>query len=144
MSGLHFVLALPSHLCEPRPARLASAHARSCDWQLVWYCTPMSRPPGLTVRGAATSMSIWRPLGPPGYAALGDVAVGGLQPPAQPVRMYKDLALSDGDAPGEGRRLVAPVGYALVFRDSGEPPLTLWRPVAPRGYAEVRGVGWRG
>ena len=37
----------------------------------------------------------------------------------------------------EGPRLCPPVGFTLVFRDSAHPPVTIWRPVAPRGYAEV-------
>jgi hypothetical protein len=89
------------------------------------------------------AVSVWRPVGPPGYAALGDVAVVGTGSPPQPVRLYKDpLSLGgDGDAPGEGPRLARPVSYALMFRDSANPPCTIWRPVPPRGYVEVSGRG---
>ena len=65
----------------------------------------------------------------------------GTDPPPEPVRLYRDpLATggNDGDAPTEGPRLVPPVGFTLVFRDSAHPPVTIWRPMAPRGYAEVR------
>lgn len=46
-------------------------------------------------------LSIWRPVGPPGYSSLGDVAVSGSEPPSgRPVRMYKDV-VGAGDAPGQ-------------------------------------------
>jgi hypothetical protein len=63
----------------------------------------------------------------------------GYDPPARPVRMYKDVTVWQ-DAPGEGARLAAPLGFQLVYRDSGgRHPLTIWRPLAPRGYQDV---GW--
>ncbi len=86
---------------------------------------------------------------------LGDVMVPGLEPPSRPVRMYREGARSGGagasaaaaggtsrasDAPGEAPRLTAPHSYALVFRDSSQPELTLWRPVPGRGYVEVCGT----
>lgn len=41
-------------------------------------------------RQGSRSLSIWRPVGPPGYASLGDVAMPGREPPARPVSMYRD------------------------------------------------------
>uniref|UniRef100_A0A7S0RAG7 Uncharacterized protein n=1 Tax=Chlamydomonas leiostraca TaxID=1034604 RepID=A0A7S0RAG7_9CHLO len=67
-----------------------------------------------------------------------------MQPPAEPVRLYRDMALAERDADGEGPRLAPPVGYSLLFRDSSFPALTLWRPLAPRGYADVGCVAWHG
>ncbi len=75
----------------------------------------------------------------------------GREPP-RPVRLYKDSpalaaaavnASGSGDAPAsEVPRLATPVGYTLIFRDSAAPPLTVWKPVPPRGYAELGCVAW--
>jgi vacuolar protein sorting-associated protein 13A/C len=101
----------------------------SLDYRRVWIVSkPGCRP-----------ISVWRPQGPPGYASLGDVAMPGCDPPARPVRMYKDVTVWQ-DAPGEGARLATPLGFHLIYRDSGgQHPLTIWRPVPPKGYQEV---GW--
>lgn len=76
---------------------------------------------------------------------LGDVAEPGMHPPSQPVRMYRDaLGAEQEQEQEEARtpRLAPPTGYALIFRDSAHPPITLWRPLPPKGYAEVRQRGW--
>lgn len=52
----------------------------SIDYKCVWQ----------SGRNSARSMSIWRPVGPPGYASLGDIAMPGREPPARPICMYKD------------------------------------------------------
>lgn len=54
----------------------------SMEFKRVWRC---SRP-------GARPLSVWRPVGPPGYASLGDVAMPGNEPPARPVSMYRDTA----------------------------------------------------
>ncbi|KAF5830551.1 hypothetical protein DUNSADRAFT_14358 [Dunaliella salina] len=111
----------------------------SVDFKPVWVALRR------TANGAqVVCCSIWRPIGPPGYAMLGDVAERGADRPYQPVRMYRDTAPTD-DTEGEDEahpRLAPPVGYALVFRDSAHPPATLWRPLPPRGYTEVGCVAW--
>jgi vacuolar protein sorting-associated protein 13A/C len=105
--------------------------------------------------GGAPALSVWRPVGPPGYASLGDVAMPGSEPPARPVTVYKGVSLGDDDAarsaPGRGAaaggcggdgedgppplpRLAAPVAFQLVFRDSGgSHGVSIWRPVPPKG-----------
>uniref|UniRef100_A0A7S3R138 Vacuolar protein sorting-associated protein 13 VPS13 adaptor binding domain-containing protein n=1 Tax=Dunaliella tertiolecta TaxID=3047 RepID=A0A7S3R138_DUNTE len=111
----------------------------SVDFKPVWVALRR------TAGGAqVVCCSIWRPIGPPGYAMLGDVAERGADRPYQPVRMYRDTAPTDNaEAEEEAHpRLAPPVGYALVFRDSAHPPVTLWRPVPPRGYTEVGCVAW--
>ena len=105
--------------------------------------------------GGAAVISVWRPVGPPGYHALGDVAMPGLEPPARPVTVYREDAPPASPTAGDGAdgaggtaaapasasapRLAAPVGYQLVFRDSmgGGHGVSIWRPVPPKGYAEV-------
>jgi vacuolar protein sorting-associated protein 13A/C len=54
----------------------------SMDFKRVWQSS----------RAGARPLSVWRPVGPPGYYALGDVAMPGREPPARPVSMYKDVA----------------------------------------------------
>jgi vacuolar protein sorting-associated protein 13A/C len=101
--------------------------------------------------GGAPVLSVWRPVGPPGYAALGDVAMPGSEPPARPVTVYKGVSPAEDDgwdggygaaaAAGAGGaggaalpRLAAPVGFQLVFRDSGgSHGVSVWRPVPPKG-----------
>jgi hypothetical protein len=56
--------------------------------------------------------------------------------------MYRDTVVTEDSTDG-GRdaeldpRLAPPTGFALVFRDSSHPAVTLWRPLPPRGYSEV-------
>jgi len=119
------------------------------DYKRVWAAGKGS--------GGAPALSVWRPVGPPGYAALGDVAMPGSEPPARPVTVYKGVAPGDedcggwgagvtrgaspGDAAGDGGegaapapKLAAPVGFQLVFRDSGgSHGVSVWRPVPPKG-----------
>lgn len=54
----------------------------SMDFKRIWQSS----------RAGARPLSVWRPVGPPGYSALGDVAMPGREPPARPVSMYKDVA----------------------------------------------------
>eukprot|EP00878_Enallax_costatus_P013777 GHUV01014408.1.p1 GENE.GHUV01014408.1~~GHUV01014408.1.p1 ORF type:complete len:898 (+),score=328.70 GHUV01014408.1:398-3091(+) len=110
----------------------------SMDFKRVWR----------SARPGARPLSIWRPVGPPGYASLGDVAMPGSEPPARPVSMYKDVAQEPvNQDPAAGMSglpaLALPERYQLVFRDSGNTAgggssaMSLWRPIAPNGYMEV-------
>jgi hypothetical protein len=53
----------------------------SMDFKRIWQSS----------RQGARPLSVWRPVGPPGYSALGDVAMPGREPPARPVSMYRDV-----------------------------------------------------
>lgn len=81
----------------------------SMDFKRVWQSGPLSAAAasgGGGARGARDTrvLSVWRPVGPPGYSSLGDVALAGSEPPSgKPVRMYKDV-VGAGDAPGQVRR----------------------------------------
>jgi len=80
--------------------------------------------------GGFRPVSLWRPLCPPGYARLGDVAQTGYDPPRSPVAVY--LRTDPALAP--------PTGYSLVWRDSGSGAaerVTLWAPTPPPGFAAL-------
>lgn len=86
----------------------------------------------------------------------------GRDPPGRPARVYKRSAapppVRPAPAPGSFPLaalapdsaatapalplLAAPLGYLLVFRSSGPPALTIWRPVPPPGYAVAGCVAW--
>ncbi len=125
----------------------------SLEFRPVWFRRECRASPAGGAGGPSSSappssrtVSVWRPVGPPGYVALGDVVVPGLEPPQSPVRLYRDVSICSsggaGDAPGEGPRLLQPKGFSLVFRDSLNPPVTVWRPIAPKGYVEAGCVAW--
>jgi hypothetical protein len=68
----------------------------------------------------------------------------GLADPPGPTRHPTALCLQ-GDAPSEGPRLATPAGFALMFRDSGgNHPVSIWQPIAPKGWATCWGRGERG
>lgn len=105
----------------------------SMDFKRIWQSS----------RAGARPLSVWRPVGPPGYSALGDVAMPGREPPARPVSMYKDVAQQqDAGAGGALPALALPERFQLIFRDSGgvgvnAVAMSIWRPVPPRGYMEA-------
>ena len=104
---------------------------------------------------------------PPGYAAAGDVAVLGVEPPPVPVAVYRldddddgdgsfgfGFDDDDGDEGDDSSRRkkkssrplppTAPAaGFRLVWRHDGDCPLTLWEPLPPRGYRAL-GAAARG
>ncbi len=77
--------------------------------------------------GAFEDASIWRPLPPPGYVALGDVAVAGYSSPG-------GSALVVLDQPGVTAR---PLGYERIWDDQGsfgKNDVAIWSPIAPLGF----------
>lgn len=65
----------------------------SMDYKRVWQ-SPTAAAAGASSSSSTAGrrpLSMWRPVGPPGYASLGDVAMPGREPPAKPVAMYKDV-----------------------------------------------------
>ncbi|KAG0604101.1 hypothetical protein M758_10G145000 [Ceratodon purpureus] len=76
---------------------------------------------------AGATISFWRPVAPPGYVSVGDVAYVGSDPESQSVIVYR----YDED------RFEKPVGYDLVWRnwkDGSGSPVSIWMPKAPEGY----------
>lgn len=106
--------------------------------------------------GPNRSLTIWRPVGPPGYYAVGDVLRIGMDEPDSPVLVYREsepspaaldreesgLKRSAGGA-ASGPPLAPPIGYTLIWRDAGGKgpkacgPVTIWVPEAPLGYVAV-------
>jgi Vacuolar protein sorting-associated protein 62 len=85
--------------------------------------------------------SIWRPVGAPRYAALGDVLRKGCEPPVQPVTMYLNCPSVE---PGRQSMLEHPVHYLLVWRELAGGGLTVWRAQPPQGYRALGCVASRG
>lgn len=77
--------------------------------------------------GALIDASIWRPVVPPGYVALGDVAVAGHDAPG-----FATLVVRD-----DPKALRPPVGYEQIWNDEGSGgvhDVTIWSPIPPLGY----------
>lgn len=129
----------------------------SMDFKRVWQ-SPASAgaAAGSSAAGSGRGsrlLSIWRPVGPPGYAPLGDVAMPGQEPPAKPVAMYKDVQAAGEGAPQVGSARLALLCATCAWHrqallDGGRPPVhglhapqaasapLQWLPVwAPQGAA---------
>ncbi|GJP54206.1 hypothetical protein CLOM_g13301 [Closterium sp. NIES-68] len=131
----------PLAIAASSPARPRAASARGSSGDVAG--ADVSGPAAIVVKafklmwwdkGAVWSqkfpVSIWRPIRPPGYVSLGDVATPGYD---QPVRstIYLDM--------GAGK-FAAPLGFDLVWRDTdsgARTPVTIWAPRAPEGYVAV-------
>jgi hypothetical protein len=80
-----------------------------------------------TGTGAFADGSIWRPVVPAGFVAIGDVAVAGHDPPKFATVVIRD----------EPDALRPPVGYEQIWNDKGtlgEHDVSIWSPIAPLGY----------
>ncbi len=80
-----------------------------------------------TGSGAFTDGSIWRPVVPPGFVAVGDVAQASHDAPN-----FATLVIRD-----DAEALRRPVGYEQVWRDEGslgDHDVTIWHPIAPLNY----------
>src|SRR5690606_36646262 len=77
--------------------------------------------------GAFEDASIWRPLPPPGFVSLGDVAVAGHQAPKFAARVVREV-------PG---LTAEPLGYERIWDDDGSlgaNAVALWGPIPPLGF----------
>ena len=86
--------------------------------------------------GANSRLSVWRPICPPGWCSLGDVAVPALEPPASTLLVRRDDGAGDDPRP-----VAAPVGYERACAIPGGArrvkkagTASFWRPVPPPGY----------
>ncbi|KAK9834254.1 hypothetical protein WJX81_000411 [Elliptochloris bilobata] len=105
------------------PPQALPALMPSLEYRLQWHA-----------RGGSGMVSVWRPVAPPGYAPLGDVATLGREPPPQPVQVYRDESATPGAATAHA------ADFHLVYRHNGHAgfaPVTLWEPIAPEGYAAL-------
>eukprot|EP00884_Botryococcus_braunii_P010315 jgi/Botrbrau1/19285/Bobra.0073s0028.1 len=113
--------------------RLRSSTA---DFRRVWWDKHARNPSRLGV-------SIWRPIPPPGYVALGDCVDSGYDPP-QSVLVLRDSDV--GGSPGGlgdfPPLLKPPSAYKLIWRDESsrqDRALSIWSPVPYPGYV---GMGY--
>lgn len=83
--------------------------------------------------GEGQGVSLWRPMPPPGYAALGDCLVRGYDPPLSACVVQDTGSVEELGQPGQALPLVkAPRGYEPVWEDSSnhsDARLVLWRPI---------------
>jgi hypothetical protein len=90
--------------------------------------------------GAQVDFATYRPVGPPGYYPLGDVALAGpWRGPRYGSPSFTSLMVKDGRVP-----LALPVDYRLVWSSRGSnssQPFSNWEPVAPSGYQCLGDVG---
>ena len=88
------------------------------------------------LRGSGDLISIWKPLPPTGFAALGDILQVGSFEPQQPILMIQlDLKVRVGASFIPALR--AADDYQLVWRSTNSGsvrPLTIWRPIPPAHY----------
>lgn len=77
--------------------------------------------------GAFSDVSIWRPVLPLDYFPVGDVAVGGYDPPDFPTLVIRE----------DAEKLRPPVGYERIWDDEGslgDNDVAIWNPIPPLGY----------
>ncbi|KAL4443584.1 hypothetical protein ABPG75_011321 [Micractinium tetrahymenae] len=106
---------------------------RICVWEGDPSCAPGSG-------GEACGVSIWRPMPPPGYVALGDCLVRGYDPPPC-ASVVQDTGAEEGFGHTQGMPLVkAPRGFEPAWEDGSslaDSRLVLWRPVPYPGYVSM-------
>lgn len=86
----------------------------------------------------------WTPASPPGYKPIGDVATLGDEPPMNPVACYRDdvtlLGISRDEELQTRSYTAFPEEYALIWRFNGTRPVTMWMPVAPKGFVSMGAI----
>ncbi|DBA67772.1 TPA: hypothetical protein ACH3X2_001206 [Trebouxia sp. C0005] len=80
-------------------------------------------------RNTQQCISFWQPVAPPGYLPLGHVPSIGLDPPADPVLVYRNDS-EKGSSPS-----VKPAQeFHLIWRQNGRSPVTMRELLPPQGY----------
>jgi hypothetical protein len=111
----------------------------SLDFKLEWHTNPARSP----------VIHFWKPVAPPGYKPVGDVATLDGEAPVHPVPCFRDdmilraARLSGEEEVGmvdETSPTVAPVEFTLIWRYNGARPVSFWMPVAPDGYVSLGAV----
>lgn len=86
-------------------------------------------------------LTAWRPVAPPGYAALGDCIMKGFNPPASALVVLDTGVGGEGLGQAKGMPLVkAPRGYDLIWHDGNpkeEMRACFWRPIPHPGYVAM-------
>ncbi len=84
--------------------------------------------------GATDDGSFWAPVPPAGYRALGSLGRSGWGNPSNSVAMVCVKTVNGSDA------LADPVDYQLAYEDrgtGGDHNVSVWKPIAPAGYAAL-------
>ena len=120
--------------------RLPTPSSTSIEHQQITEYTKLYDDAG---SGAASDLSIWRPVVPDGFYWLGDVVmVDSSQAPAFPTPVVR----------GDDTVLAEPLGYELLWQDEGSGSdredagtgVSLWHGIAPAGYTCVGAVAMEG
>ena len=140
---LQFPARGPWRCCSPFILTLAALLAA------VWLApSPASGAAGLELRaatnytliwndrgsGADTDMSVWKPVVPPGYFALGHYATNNYNAPLPALLLAR---------PSDPGALAPPTGYAKIWDDRGSGATlsgSFWRPIPPPGYVSLGDV----
>lgn len=115
----------------PPPASGAILHMTTNQYEMIWKDSGS---------GARKDFASFRPIGPPGYYPLGDIAI------AEPWRgkryampNFNTILVKNG-----AMKLKKPTAYKLTWNSKGsrsDAPFSSWKPVAPPGYRCLGDVG---
>lgn len=105
------------------------------EYTFLWNTNPARSP----------VVYFWKPDPPPGYKPVGVVATLDAEPPLTPVDCFRDdVTLSDASSSthdGNSNLDTAfPEEYSLIWRYNGTRPVTMWMPVAPKGFVAMGAV----
>jgi hypothetical protein len=84
--------------------------------------------------GASDDGSFWAPVPPVGYKCLGSLGRSGWSDPSNSAAMACVKAINGSDA------LADPIDYQLAYEDhgtGGNHDVSVWKPIAPEGYAAL-------
>ncbi len=84
-------------------------------------------------------VTFWRPVAPPGYAALGDCVVRGFHPPTSCLIIREEYS-GDVSKTGKLPLIKGPLDYDLVWSDltqKEESRLCFWKPIPHEGYVAM-------
>ncbi len=84
-------------------------------------------------------VTFWRPVAPPGYAALGDCVVRGFHPPSSCLVIREEYS-GDVSKTGKLPLIKAPRDYELIWSDGTQKEdarLCFWKPIPHEGYVAM-------
>lgn len=121
-------------LPDDRPLSDLPTRMPCIEYTFSWNTNPMRSP----------VVYFWKPVPPPGYKPVGDVATLDAEPPLTPVDCFRDdVTLSNASSIHDGDSnldTTFPEEYSLIWRYNGTRSVTMWMPVAPKGFVAMGAV----